>query len=402
MAGQETKHCVSRMEETTAVVVASPSSEPLATVNAPMERTAEQVPVSHGDDRNQDIAIIGMSGVFPKAPDLKTFWANILGKREAITEPVEDWGAERYFDPSDPDRLYTKSGGYLKDLYRLNTAELGIMPNSVDGGEPDQFLALKVARDALLDAGYGNADCDHTNTGIVLGHSTYLHRGHGSMVQHGIVLDQTVALLGQLFPDATEAQLEQVRELFKQKLPPFNADTAPGLVPNVMTGRIANRLDLHGPNYLIDAACASSTLAVQAAMEELRRGHSDLKLAGGVNASIPAEVLIVFTQLGALSKTSKVRPFDANANGTLLGEGLGVIALKRLSDALADGDRIYAVMKGVGQSSDGKGRGLLAPSLDGETLAIERAYRQSGVDPDTVSLIRSPRHGHSAWGSDRN
>ena len=158
-------------------------------------------------------------------------------------------------------------------------------------------------------------------------------------------------------------------------LPPMNSDTAPGLVPNVMTGRIANRLNLKGPNYLVDAACSSSLLAVGAAIDELRAGRSRMMLSGGVNASLPADVATIFTQLGALSTRGKVRPFEEGSDGTLLGEGLGVVVLKRLDDALADGDRIYAVIRGVGQSSDGRGAGLLAPSHEGESLAMRQIGR---------------------------
>ncbi len=335
-----------------------------------------------------DIAIIGMACLFPGADGPEAFWRNICGKSDQIGEPGANWGAERYLHGTGPTRIATASGGFLGSLYRFDPAELGVMPSSVDGSEPDQFLALKAARDALADAGYLDGH-DHTATGIVLGHSTYLHRGNANVVQHGVVVDQVVALLHDLLPDAPEAALLRLRAALVEQLPPFNADTAPGLVPNVMTGRIANKLDLRGPNYLIDAACASSLLALQAAMEELRAGRSDMMLAGGVNASIPAEVYMVFTQLGALSRRAKVRPFDADTDGTLLGEGLGVVALKRLDDAVAAGDRIYAVVKAVGQASDGRGTGLLAPRLEGEVLAIRRAFADTNVMPETIGLVEA-------------
>lgn len=332
------------------------------------------------------IAIIGMACIFPQAPDLQAFWNNILGCVDAIGEPVESWDAQRYLDTQ---RIRTPYGGYLGDLYRFDPREFGIMPNSLDGGEPDQFLALRVSRDALLDAGYLRADYDHVDTGVILGHSTYLHRGQGTLVQNNIVVDQTIDLLRAAMPGLDDGKLAEVRKLLHAKLPPSSADTVPGLVPNVMTGRIANRLNLRGPNYLIDAACSSSLLAVGAAMDELRAGRSRLMIAGGVNASLPADVSTIFTQLGALSARGKVRPFDAGSDGTLLGEGLGAVILKRLDDALADGDRIYAVLRGVGQASDGRATGLLAPSSDGETLAIRRAYETSGVDPSTIGLIEA-------------
>ncbi|MCS0494082.1 acyltransferase domain-containing protein [Ancylobacter sp. MQZ15Z-1] len=341
------------------------------------------------DGSDGDIAIVGISCVFPGAEGPDAFFANILRGEEQVREPQPDWDAARYLAGAGPTRITTSAGGYLGDLFRFDPTEFGIMPSSVDGSEPDQFMALKAARAALADAGYLGEGHDHTNSGIILGHSTYLHRGNANVVQHGIVVDQMVSLIGSLLPEADGQALETLKAALVAKLPPFNADIAPGLVPNVMTGRIANKLDLRGPNYIIDAACASSLLAVNIAMEELRSGRSDLMLAGGVNAALPAEVYMVFTQLGALSKRGRVRPFSSGGDGTLLGEGLGMVALKRLEDARAAGDKIYAVVKAVGQSSDGRGSGLLAPRLEGEILAMRRALDISGVDPASIGLVEA-------------
>ncbi len=339
-------------------------------------------------DRGGDIAVIGIGCLFPGADGPDQFWRIVRGKQIQIGSPPADWGAERHLKATGTSRISTAAGGYLGELYRFDPAELGVMPNSVDGGEPDQFLALKVARDALADAGCLD-NYDHINTGVILGHSSWLHRGSGNMVQHGVVVDQTVELIGQLLPDAPAAALEKLRAALVKQLPPFNSDIVPGFVPNVMTGRIANRFDLRGPNYIIDAACASSLLAVKAAMEELRSGRSDLMLAGGVNGSIPSITNMVFTQIGALSPRSEIRPFDTGADGTLLAEGVGIIVLKRLDDAMAAGDRIYAVLNGIGQSSDGKGMGMLAPRLEGEILAIQRAYEDAGFKPNGLGLMEA-------------
>ena len=343
---------------------------------------------NHASDapiNREPIAIIGMACRFPMAADLNRFWSNILEGRDCVSDPVDGWDPERYLESG---RIHTAKGGFLKDLFSFDPKRFGVMPSSVDGGEPDQYLALQIAKDALDDAGCGE-DYDHEETGIVLGHSTYLHRGQGSLVQHGLVLDQTMALLSGLLPELEPIRLDEIRKLLASKLPQFNADVAPSLVPNVMTGRIANRLDLRGPNYLIDAACSSSLLAVSAAVDELRNGRSRLMIAGGVNASLPAEVSVIFSFLGALSGRGRVRPFEEGSDGTLLGEGLGAVVLKRQRDALEDGDRIYALVREVGQASDGKGHGLLAPSVDGETLAIRRAYSASGIDPKSVTLIEA-------------
>lgn len=335
----------------------------------------------------EPVAIIGMACIFPKACDIKAFWRNIAAAVDAVGEPAPEWEAERYLASG---RIITSRGGFLGDLYRFDAVSFGIMPSTINGGEPDQFLALDVARSALDDAGYpSQRDYNHHDTGIVLGHSAYLHSAQANHIQHHIVLDQTIEMLQTLFPEMDASQEAAIRDLLRGKLAQSSADNATGLVPNVMTGRIANRLNLKGPNYIIDGACSSSLLAVNAAMDELRNRRSRMMLAGGINASLPAEASVIFSQLDALSKSGRIRPFDASCDGTLLGEGAGILVLKRLSDAMADSDRIYALVRSVGVSSDGKALGLLAPSVTGETLALERAYAAGGIDPLSVELIEA-------------
>lgn len=337
----------------------------------------------------EDIAIVGMSALFSRAPDVDTFWGNILHKVDGIRDPLPAWGAATVFDPSSGDinRIYTAKGGFLNEDSRFNPAALGIMPKAVQGGEPDQFHALQLARDALDSASLG-AGFDGERCGVILGHGIHAHRANANGIQQGVIIDQTLELLNQLHPTGA-AELAQIGQILRSKLPPIDVDAVPGLVPNVMTGRIANRLDLMGPNYIIDAACASSLIAVEAAMEELRRGRADVMLAGGVNTSTSALVYMVFCQLQALSRNSRIRPFDQGADGTLLGEGAGMLVLKRRSDAQRDGNRIYALLKAVGQSSDGKGKGVMAPRFEGEVLAMRRAYAQSGVDPQSIGLVEA-------------
>lgn len=340
---------------------------------------------------DSDIAIVGMAALFPKAPDLAAYWYNILHQVDAIDEPLPDWGADRFYDPDSDDlaRIYTRRGGFLRELSRFDPRSFGIMPVSLTGGEPDQFHALDLVKRALLDAGLTEGAYRPETVGVILGHGIHPNRASINGVQHCVVLDQTVALLGELFPELDAATAQRIRALLKRRLLPLDTDGIPGLVPNMMTGRIANRLNLMGPNYIVDAACASSLIAVDAAMTELRRGRADIMLAGGVNTSTPPLVYMVFCQLGALSRSSRVRPFAAAADGTLLGEGGGVLVLKRLEDAVRAGDRIYAVLKSIGQSSDGRAKGLMAPRLEGEVLAMRRAYAQAGLTPDGVGLVEA-------------
>ncbi len=339
-----------------------------------------------------DIAIVGMAGLFPQAPTLDVFWQNILGSVDAICEASDTWlGNDVAFDADMKAsyRMYTRCGGFLGDLSRFDPRPFGIMPLTVDGSEPDQFLALRCATEALADAGYGPGDYEPERTGVIIGHAVHFTRSRINGVQHTLILDQTIGLLRSLFPEITEDRLQTFRGQLKKKLPNLAAETAPGLVPNILTGRISNRLNLMGPNYILDAACASSLIAVDAAMSELRAGRCDVMLAGGVNTTTPNMVYMLFCELGALSRRAKVRPFSAGSDGVLLGEGQGLFVLKRLDDAIRNGDRIYAVVKGVGASSDGRAMGMLAPRLEGEILAIERAYQHSGIDPATIGLLEA-------------
>lgn len=332
-------------------------------------------------------AVIGMAGLFPKAPDLLSYWQNILDKVDAVDEAPQNW-LDSYYDngPEDPDGTYTKMGGFLRELASFDPTEFGIMPGAVDGGIPDQFLALKIAREALLDAGYGDRSFDREKTGVIVGYGTYYNRGYFSAVQHGLVLDQTLTLLRRFCTDIDESTWADIREELKKSLPPITPEIVPALVPNILTGRIANRLNLQGPNFTIDAACASSLIAVDLAIRELSSNRCDMVIAGGVNVSSTPQTFMLFSKIGALSR-SKIRPFCRTASGTLLGEGVGMVVIKRLADAEKAGDRIYAVIKSTGISSDGRGMGSLAPRLEGEVLAMQRAY--SRIDPRSVGLIEA-------------
>ncbi|MEO0983941.1 MAG: type I polyketide synthase [Cyanobacteria bacterium J06639_14] len=338
-----------------------------------------------------DIAIIGMAGLFPGAKDINAYWHNILSKTYSIQEAPEAW-ASPYFDPTsrpgeDLARIYTRQVGLLGKLAEFNPLEFGIPPTSVDG-DPSHFLSLKLARDALQDSGYLTRSFNRENTGIILGRGSNPNRGDVTGLQYGFVLDQTLDLLSQFLPELDDKTLGTIRQELIASLPTAPVEKAPTLVSNVASGRIANRLDLMGPNYLIDAACASSLIAVKLAVEELLTGRCDMMLAGGVQASMPPVIYQLFCQLNALSR-GQIRPFDRTAGGTLLSEGVGFLVLKRLEDAQRDGDRIYAVVKGVGMASDGKALGMLAPRLEGEMLAIARAYQETGIDPHTIGLVEA-------------
>ncbi|MEO7273439.1 MAG: beta-ketoacyl synthase N-terminal-like domain-containing protein, partial [Vicinamibacterales bacterium] len=341
---------------------------------------------------SDDIAVVGLGCLFPGAPDVGTFWRNIVAKVSAITSPPpEAWSEQQFFDPSSGanDRVYCRKGGYLGSLAYFDPLDHGIMPRAVEGGEPDQWLALHVARQALRDAGLEDASAYRERAALILGKGTYANRGTLSVIQHALIVDYTIDLLKTLQPALTDEDLRRIRADLKRRLPRFDSETAPALIPNVTVGRIANRLDIMGPSYTIDAACASSLVAIDIAIKGLRHGEYDLALVGGLQVATPLPVLSLFCQLQALSASERIRPFDEEADGTLLSEGIGMAVLKRRSQAERDGDRIYAFVKGSGVASDGRGVGVLAPRPEGEVLALRRAYGSAGVDPRTVGLIEA-------------
>ena len=339
---------------------------------------------------DDDIAIIGMAGMFPEAPDVRTFWENILAKRCSISDHPDPNAAELLDPGSDAfERVYSLRGGFLKDLARFDPGRHGVLPNTVPSGDPDQFLGIQVATEALEDAGLDAASIPNERTEVILGHGSYFNTGNTVWFQRGLALDQTLRIMRQLIPELNDREADRLRGYLDKSLPAITPQTPPTLIPNIIAGRIANRLNLMGANYIIDGACASTLIAVDHAMTDLLLGRCDLVLTGGVQACVPAVELMLFCSLEGLSHHEALRPFDKDADGTMLGEGLAVLVLKRRKDAERDGNRIYAIVKGVGTASDGRARALMAPRLEGGALAMRRAYEQSGVSPASVGLIEA-------------
>jgi acyl transferase domain-containing protein len=352
--------------------------------------TAVARPPGPSGDGDRAIAIVGAACTFPGARNLGEFWENVIAKVDAVGDPPADWDPEGCFDPETGEaEAYGARGGYLGDLAAFEPLAFGIMPRAVDGGEPGQYLALATAHDALADAGYLDRPFDRQRTEVILGHGTFLNRGSVTALQHSQLIAQTLRILRELHPEHSADELRELKAALKANLPPFSTDTAPALVPNMVAGRIANRLDLMGPNFTVDAACASSLIAVHQAVRDLQSGRCDMAITGGIHAATPPIVVLGFCMLGAISRRQQIRPFDEAADGTLLGEGVGMMVLRRRADAVRDGDRIYAVIRGIGTSSDGRAVGLLAPRLEGEELALRRAYDDAGVPPASIGLVET-------------
>ncbi|MFC5719229.1 SDR family NAD(P)-dependent oxidoreductase [Streptomyces gamaensis] len=330
-----------------------------------------------------DIAVVGMACMFPGAPDLAAYWANVVAGADAVGEvPPERWDPELHCAPgADGARTESKWGGFLPDI-PFDPLRYGIPPSSLGSIEPVQLLALEAARRALRDAGYEERPFDRSRASVVFGAEA------GSDLSNATTVRTVLpAYVGELPPGLDE------------QLPRLTEDSFPGMLANVIAGRIANRLDLGGANFTVDAACASSLAAVDVACKELSAGTSDLVLCGGADLHNGINDFLLFSSVHALSPTGRSRTFDSAADGIALGEGVACVVLKRLADAERDGDRVYAVVKGVGSSSDGRSLGLTAPRPEGQRAALERAYRHAGISPAAVGLVEA--HGTGTVVGDR-
>jgi acyl transferase domain-containing protein/NAD(P)-dependent dehydrogenase (short-subunit alcohol dehydrogenase family)/acyl carrier protein len=335
------------------------------------------------------VAIVGMGCIFSKSPDLKSFFKLLISGTDAVTEPPDTHAnLKRYFDPDPkrPDHIYCVRGGFLPPV-DFDPTEFAIPPSSVEATDTSQLLGLLIAKQALEDAGYGacGRSFNREKTSVILGvtGTQELVIPLGARLGHPF---WRKALAAEGIPPSTaDAVVRHISESYVE----WQENSFPGLLGNVVAGRIANRLDLGGTNCVVDAACASSMGALHMALLELASGRSEMVITGGVDTINDAFMHMCFAKSHILSKSGDIRPFSSDADGTVLGEGIGMVVLKRLADAQKDKDRIYAVIKGIGSASDGKSPSIYAPRIEGQALALTRAYTNAGVRPDDVDLIEA-------------
>ena len=348
------------------------------------------------------LAIIGIGCVFPKADNLAEFWNNIQKGVDAISPiPGSHWNPADYFnaDPKQPDMTYAQRGGFINPQ-PFNPLEFGISPNNLEATDTSQLLGMYVAGMALKDAGYGpdGKTFDRKRTSVILGVTGTLEL----VIPLGARLGHPLWKKALLESGVSEEKANEVVQRISDGYVPWQENSFPGLLGNVVAGRVANRFDLGGTNCVVDAACASSLSALHLAALELQTGKSDLVLTGGVDTFNDIFMYMCFSKTPALSPSGNSRPFDKDGDGTILGEGLGMIALKRLEDAQAAGDTIYAVIKGIGSSSDGKGNAIYAPKAEGQREALKNAYREANVQPESIELIEAHGTGTQSGRRDRS
>ena len=268
----------------------------------------------------------------------------------------------------------------------------GIMPAEVEEGDPEQFLVLSVIERALRDlknssGRHGIQVLSPERTELVIGRGSFIANGPEHLYLRMDLIEQITELLGQIFPGASNGAREEIRKRLVAALPPVTPEVVACAMPSLIAGRAANRFNVMGRNYTVDAACASSLVAVDNVVRSLRERRCDLGIAAGVHICQKPGFWLAFQTIGALSRSGVCRPFADDADGLLMGEGIGVVVLKRLSDALQDGDRIYAAIRAVGVASDGRGTAVMTPRVEGQILALRRAYEEAGIDPQRVTLV---------------
>ena len=341
------------------------------------------------------IAIVGVSALFPGSSDAEGFWRDILAGRDLIGDvPPSHWLIDDYYDadPGAPDKTYARRGAFL-DPVDFDALGFGIPPANIPATDTAQLLALIVAQAVLQDAAGDQFEhIDRSRMSVILG-VTSAQELLFSMVSR---LQRPVWVKALRESGLPEDEVQAACDRIAAQYVPWQESSFPGLLGNVVAGRIANRLNLGGTNCVTDAACASSFSALSMAVNELQLGQSDLVITGGVDTLNDIFMFMCFSKTPALSLSGDCRPFSAQADGTMLGEGLGMLALKRLNDAERDGDRIYSVICGVGSSSDGRAKSVYAPVSAGQAKALERTYAQAGYGPETVELMEAHGTGTKA------
>lgn len=348
--------------------------------------------------QHNPIAIIGMASLFPQSRNLQEYWDNIVNKIDCITDvPASHWNIDEYYDP-DPrttkDKTYCKRGGFIPEV-DFNPMEFGLPPNILEVTDVSQLLSLVIAKEAMQDANYSELrEFNRENVGVVLGvaQGGQLAMPLAARLQYPVW--EKVLKSSGLSDEDTQKIVDKIKSAYVN----WNENAFPGMLGNVVAGRIANRLNFGGINCVVDAACASSFGALKLAISELTEHRSDMMLTGGVDLDNSVMAYISFSKTPAVSPGDKVKPFDAKSDGMMLGEGIGMILLKRLEDAERDNDKIYAVIKGIGTSSDGRYKSIYAPRLEGQVKALERAYEDAGFAPESIGLVEA--HGTGTMAGD--
>ncbi len=345
------------------------------------------------------VAIVGMASLFPGSRSLAEFWRDIVREADQITYvPGKRWLISDYYEPDydlmhpPRDRTYCVRGAFLPDV-PFDPMTYGVLPKQLEDIDSSQLLALWLMDRLVENMGERYGHIDRQRISCILGATGTLELAG---IMYGGLQRPLWTKIIRGIEGSSDEKIDEVFAKVADAFPPGSEAMFPGVLNNVIAGRVANRFDLGGTNCTVDAACASSLAALSMALHELYLDEADMVITGGVETSMDIGQYMCFTKTPAMSFTGDCRPFANDGDGTILGEGLGMMALRRLEDAERDGDPIYAVIRGLGSSSDGAGTAIYAPKTEGQIKAMERAYRHAGVSPATVELMEAHGTGTKA------
>ncbi|MFX0579031.1 type I polyketide synthase [Nocardia nepalensis] len=303
-----------------------------------------------------DIAIVGLDCRFPQAPDPNALWQLLLDGRDAISEvPANRWHADDFHDPAGaPGTINTRSGGFIDDADAFDHEFFGIAPREAEAMDPQQRLLLQATWRAFEDATLDPRAQSGSRTGVFV----------------GVMANEWANL-----------QMSDYAAITPQH--------GSGNGYFMTANRLSYQLDLRGPSIAVDTACSSSLVAIHLACGALASGECDQAVAGGVNLVLTPAIGVFYTQAGLSAPDARCKPFSGNADGIVRGEGVAVLVLRRLADAVAEGLPVYAVIKGSAVNSDGRSNGITAPNRWAQQQVITEAYQRAGVRPEDVDFIEA-------------
>lgn len=331
------------------------------------------------------VAIVGMGAQFPGAPDLPAFNRMIrAGAVHLQPVPRQRWDHAAVYSPNPraANRTPARAGSFLADIDLFAPEFFGITPKRARLMDPQQRLLLEVSRQALEDAGYARRVLAERRVGVYVGASSSDHR---TLVAGAVNLPCDLAGRSGVAPRLTAEEVAAVTAA----LPAISGYSIVGQQLNMLAANVSQAFDFTGPAFAVDTACSSALTALHEAVLHLRSGIVDAAIVGGVYVQLDPIMMVCFSRIGALSFSDRCRPFAADADGFVLGEGAGAVVIKRLADALRTGDRVLAVIRGVAMNNDGRGGGPLTPLASGQAAAIAAAWREADCPPATVGLLEA-------------
>jgi polyketide synthase PksN len=305
----------------------------------------------------EPVAIIGISGIFPKSKDLNEFWKNLEAQKNLVSEiPSDRWDWSEYYSETgaEKNKINSKWGGFISDVDKFDAKFYGISPREAELMDPQHRLFMQTVWKTIEDAGYKASQFSGKNIGVFAG-----------------------------------VQFTDYQQLLMERVEGVHAQIGTGNAIAMLSNRVSYYLNLCGPSETLDTACSSSLIALHRAVRSIQAGECELAIAGGVNLILTPHNFLGAGKLGILSPDGKCKTFDKNANGYVKGEGVGALLLKPLSKAEEDNDHIYAVIRSSGENHGGKANTLTSPNPDAQAALIVKTYEDAGIDPSTISYIEA-------------